>query len=768
MLTGGPGSGKSTFVNYLALCLSVGGLPVEAHLFSLEPEAHLPRWPEGLWPLPVRVVLRDFARQLPPTADKGTADLLWRYIESELAPLQFGDLLQEALLKGQALVILDGLDEVPEKSEERATSPRRLVLQAVEDFACDTFSQARYLVTCRRTSYVSPWTLKGFEEAPLAEFDQRKRDRFCGLWYAELARRDQLDAQQVEGKAGGLQRAIRRPDLERMAGNPLLLTVMALVHAREPELPEARALLYEKCVEVLLWLWERRKTDDAEPSDLLTLLGEGEVDRTYFVRAMDKLAYDVHMEGGSQPGEADIRTSALNARLAALHPERDWEWANKVATFVRERAGLLVERRADEVDPVLAFPHRTFQEYLAACWLTEGEDTGVKAAELARQGDHWWEVIKLAAGRLSYVERKVTQPLLLLDFLCPEQPQDDPHCWRLRQLAGEVLLELKPDQMLRDETMGGQVRARLERVRRQLAEAIRKDDVLEPRQRAAAGRVLGRLGDPRFRQDAWYLPGEPLLGFAEIPEGSFLMGSDKGRDPDAYDDELPQHEVALPTYYMARCPVTVAQFRSFVEDSGHEPSDRDSLGGVANHPVVWVSWYDAIAYCEWLTERLKKWDETPEPLAGLLHRDEWVVRLPTEAEWEKAARGPDGHVFPWGDEADPNRANYGDTSIGTTSAVGCFPGGASPYGVLDMSGNVWEWTLSLWGEDLAKADFGYPYQPNDGREDIGAGRDVVRVLRGGAFYHSQNYVRCAYRYRYNPYYRYDYDGFRIVVAPGFP
>ncbi len=754
VLTGSPGSGKSTFVNYLALCLAVGSLPVEARPFSLEPDTYLPGWPARFWPLPVRVVLRDFARQLPIDASRATADLLWRYIQIQLAPLEFGPLLQEALLAGQALVILDGLDEVPEGSAEQPVSPRRLALEAVADFTRH-FPRARYLVTCRHASYVSPWTLHEFEEAPLAEFDEAKRDRFCKLWYAELARRGQLDARQVSAKMGGLQRAIRRPDLARMAGNPLLLTVMALVHAREPELPEARALLYDKCVDVLLWLWERRKADEAHPVDLLALLEAGQVDRTFFVRTLDRLAYEVHAEGGTQEGEADIRASALIARFSSLHPTRDLNWARDVVTFIRERAGLLVERRSDEVDPVLAFPHRTFQEYLAACWLTEGEDTAAKAAELARQGDHWWEVVKLAAGRLLYVERKMTQPLLLLDFLCPEQPDDDAACWYLSELAGEVFLELKPEQMLRDATTGEQVQARLDRVRRRLAAALRQDQVLAPRQRADAGDVLAQLGDPRFRESAWYLPDEPLLGFVKVPAGPFLMGEGKE-----------EHEVELSVYYTARYPVTVAQFRTFVEHSGHKPTNEDSLRGLDNHPVVWVTWCDARAYCAWLTEQLRTWDGTPQPLVNLLREEDWQVRLPTEAEWEKAARSGDGRIFPWGDEPDPNRANYRDTGIGTTSARGCFPGGASPYGVEDLGGNVWEWTQSLWGKDWNKPDFKYPYRADDGRENLQAGADVYRVLRGGAFYDFQWFVRCASRIRYDPYHWLRLFGFRVVLAPG--
>jgi formylglycine-generating enzyme required for sulfatase activity len=183
------------------------------------------------------------------------------------------------------------------------------------------------------------------------------------------------------------------------------------------------------------------------------------------------------------------------------------------------------------------------------------------------------------------------------------------------------------------------------------------------------------------------LPDEPLLGFVEIPAGSFLMGSDKQRDELANDDGLPQHEVVLPTYYIARYPVTVAQFRAFVKASGYAPGYRDSLGGLLNHPVVWVDWSDALAYCDWLTQCLRGWLGTPEPLATLLRQPGGRVTLPSEAEWEQA-RGIDGRLYPWGNEPDPDRANCNDTGIGATSAVSCFPRGASLYGLEDLSGIV--------------------------------------------------------------------------------
>jgi formylglycine-generating enzyme required for sulfatase activity len=295
-------------------------------------------------------------------------------------------------------------------------------------------------------------------------------------------------------------------------------------------------------------------------------------------------------------------------------------------------------------------------------------------------------------------------------------------------------------------------------------------------QRVSAGNALGYLGDPRFRADAWFLPDDPLLGFVEIPAGPFLMGSDPQRDPYAQNDEQPQHEVNLPTYYIARYPVTVAQFQTFVTANGYKRQDEKSLRGLPHHPVEMVTWYDAIDYCNWLNETLKNWQGRPQPLADLLYQNQWHITLPSEAEWEKAARGSlpslvgdgggtegGGRVYPWGNDFNPDKANIRETRIGSTSAVGCFPAGASPYGLHDMSGNVWEWTRSLWDKGPDKPDFKYPYDPVDGRENLEAPDDVLRVIRGGSWDLVRSVARVSGRGRGSPDLRLDLQGFRCVL-----
>ncbi|TEU10577.1 MAG: formylglycine-generating enzyme family protein [Anaerolineales bacterium] len=238
-----------------------------------------------------------------------------------------------------------------------------------------------------------------------------------------------------------------------------------------------------------------------------------------------------------------------------------------------------------------------------------------------------------------------------------------------------------------------------------------------------------------------------------IPAGEFLMGSDPSLDQDADDDKQPQHTLYLPDYYLAKTPVTNAQYAAFVQAIGHKQpkhwEDGKPPRGKEEHPVVEVSWHDAIAYCHWLAEVTGK-----------------SYCLPSEAEWEKGARGSDGRIYPWGNRWDAERCNSKEGGKGDTTLVGAYPEGASPYGLLDMAGNVWEWTRSLWRKNQEKPSFKSPYDSAGGREDLDALDSIPRVLRGGAFSHDECFVRCACRSKLNPDIPYENIGFRVVMAPG--
>jgi len=234
------------------------------------------------------------------------------------------------------------------------------------------------------------------------------------------------------------------------------------------------------------------------------------------------------------------------------------------------------------------------------------------------------------------------------------------------------------------------------------------------------------------------------MPFMHIPAGEFLMGSDPKVDTDALEDEQPQQRVYLDGYWMGKTPVTNAQYAAFVKATGHQaPGHWQSStipSGKEHHPVVNVSWEDAAAFCTWASQVTRR-----------------EVRLPTEAEWEKAARGADGRIYPWGN-TNPNarRCNFALNINSTTPVERYSPHGDSPYGCADMAGNVWEWCADWFDSRYYKA--------TPARNPLGPQKGQDRVLRGGSWNSNAKNVRSAHHYWFAPTGMYDGLGFRCVVA----
>jgi len=778
VLLGDPGSGKSTFVNFVALCLAgealgrtdanlalmTTPLPQEDERQPGREKKPMPQpWRHGAL-LPVRVVLRDFAaRGLPAVGQPATGDHLWHFIAAELGDslADYAPHLKRALRETGGLVLLDGLDEVPE-----ADARRIQVKQAVQRFAA-VFPRCRFVVTSRTYAYQrQDWKLPGFNEAVLAPFSRMQVDQFVDNWYAHVAAVRGLNRDDAQGRAALLKDAIHRSDrLAELAERPLLLTLMASLHAwRGGNLPEKREELYADTVDLLLDQWESPKLVrglDGKPVVAEPSLSEWlKVDRAGVRRLLEQLAFGAHRDQPDLTGTADIGQDRLVTGLVDLTANPDVRPA-RVIEYVRDRAGLLAARGIG----VYTFPHRTFQEYLAACYLTDHGFPDDLAGLVLADGQRWREVALLAGAKAA--RGTISAAWNLAEALCchPVSPRGEGAEYLAALLAGQTLIE------------NGALSSISERNRPKAAciqewlRAIAERGALGPVDRAAAGDALALFGDDRpgvgLRPD-----GVPDIAWCEAPAGEFTMGSRD--DPQAlFGKETPQHTVELPAFHIAQYPVTNAQFDAFVQDGGYTEPWRhcwtrggwqwkngrnapDKYGGVydlPNHPAVGVTWYEAVAFCNWLGERL-----------GM------SITLPSEAQWEKAARGPstgqrDGRTYPWGKEITPDHANYHETGIGSTTAVGIFPKGASPYGVFDMSGNTWEWTRSLWGADLIKSSYNYPYVAGDGREKLDAPDHVARVLRGGAFDLDARYVRCAYRYRNYPNFRYGSFGFRVIASP---
>ncbi len=222
-----------------------------------------------------------------------------------------------------------------------------------------------------------------------------------------------------------------------------------------------------------------------------------------------------------------------------------------------------------------------------------------------------------------------------------------------------------------------------------------------------------------------------------IPAGGFVRGSDRSKDLLAAGNETPQRQIYLSTYQIARMPVTNAQYNVFVDATGHRTPEhwhgKEIPSGKANHPVVNVSWHDAMAFCTW---------------AG--------ARLPSEAEWEKAARGTDGRLYPWGNQPpDEQCCNFNRAeNVDATAPVGSYPNGASLYGVLDMAGHVWEWVCDWYQSDY--------YSISPGSNPQGPTTGTFRVLRGGSWLDAVDAVRCADRFGIPPDYWVNSLGFRCA------
>jgi formylglycine-generating enzyme required for sulfatase activity len=754
VVLGAPGSGKTTFLHYLALTYARDlrdrpGLVAERLGLEDKEERRLP----------VLLPLRDFARHLSTTQEDAGLDgprFLLDYLSDYFSAQEITlppDYFRAALEAGEAAVLLDGLDEVADPDL------RRRVARITEAFT-RRYPANRYVVTSRIVGYTGAARLgEEYLCATVRDFDRAAVARFVRNWSlaVEVAlagrRSPTIERRAAEGAEALLAAVQANERVRELAVNPLLLTVIALVHRYRVKLPERRAELYEECIEVLLGYWDEARgvrgyalpglvLDAGDKRSLLEPVAFWmqerqlrEIDREMLLRQLRELFRPLSDDKRQAGKRAEVFVALINAR-----------------------SGLIQERGLG----VYSFSHLTFQEYLAARALAGREDFIDYALGVAGD-DSWREVLLLAAGYLSTqgVERVTAYVRALMDHDVEPEPYHN------LVLAADCLRDVGRARVAGD--LWGEVTCRLQRD--MTADGSTDRTPAPVARRVAAGNALGRVGDPRvggprFRGRCL----EPEL--ITVPAGVFWMGSETEA---AWDDEKPAHRLVLPEFQIARFPVTNAQYKLFVDAGGYEQQrywtgagwawrqgggqqygrkNRDwpegwEDGGYpperANHPVVNVTWFEALAYSRWLA------DATGRP-----------YRLPSEAEWEKAARGAgDRREYPWGDKFEPAKANLsiGDEQVGGTSPVGIYPGGASPYGVEDLSGNVWEWCSSLFRR--------YPFRMEDGREDEET--EGSRVVRGGSWADiGERLARCAYRTDDHPAFFLEYNGFRLVVRSPSP
>jgi hypothetical protein len=652
VILGDPGAGKTTFLSYLALTYA--------------------RQRDGRWPnlmrerlgfndnlLPVFLPLRDFARHIRVRCESGPVEagpaVLLDFIVQHFAQWSLGlsaAFFTDPLEAGGCLVLLDGLDEVADFEE------RVLVREIVEAFV-RRYPKNRYVLTCRLGGYRDAARLgSGFYECRVREFDGEEVACLARIWClaVETAQAGALNLavrHRAERQAIELLNAIERnPRVRALANNPLMLTVIALVHRYRATLPQRRIELYEECTELLLGHWDMGKEGE-EAKWLAEYAGlEMPLEASEKRALLEPVARWYHEQRVTE-AEADRVERLLAGRLtqsgeggARQGPAR----ARAFLRFLKERSGLFLEWEVGRY----AFSHLTFQEYLTARDIA-GED-GFAAFLLERLDDSWWrEVILLSAAHLSLTSRARASQLVAAILAAGARYKAV--WWKPVILAGECLIDIGPVRL--DAKTWQDVLRGLTWI------AERQTVPLNDRLRAVT--VLGELGDPR------------LGATVSVPAG-----------------ERP----AQPGFEMDQLPVANAQFAQFIQAGGYRTRDYwsaagwtfiqeerierprfwdDPLWNRPNYPVVGVSWYEAEAYARW---------------AG--------GALPNEAQWERAA-GRDAATrqtrqWPWGDEPAGERANTSDLHLDGTTPVGLFPQGASPCGALDMAGNVWEWCANPYGD----------------------------------------------------------------------
>jgi hypothetical protein len=572
-------------------------------------------------------------------------------------------------------------------------------------------------VTARPYAYTDPhWRLKDFNAFFLTPFDKEQRAQFIQGWYGAARNRFSLrDADLKQRIPDLIDRVENQPHLRELAERPLLLTLISTLYSSGGRLPEDRAQLYKNSVDLLLYYWRREvfRNSDGHPLHL----DDGEL-----LRCLQTLAYNAHkaqrMEANADH-TADINQTAI---LKAFRPFlKKLLCEDDLFAFLQQHTGILIARGQNR----FAFPHRSFQEYLAMGWLT-AQAVDLLSLEVCADPLWWREVFLLAVIEQKQKPRFATS--YISGILECSKRQLDRNRQRLLILSGLALMELNFE--------GTDVL--IQAVRQGLIDLLEDSTALNISERAEAGRVLGRIGDKRKGVG---LNGKDLpdIDWIKIPSGEVVLEDNAGI-------------FQVDSFYLARYPITYAQFQCFIDDpEGYTNpcwwAEMDTKPGIPempwwnypNHPRETVSWFEAMAFCAWLSERLG-----------------YAIQLPTEWQWQEAAcSGQSGFNYPWGQHYQTGYANIneryrdaGPHHLQITTAVGIYPQGNSLHGVSDLSGNVWEWCLNGYEKPINTQVSG----------------SLPRVVRGGSWVHGWGFACASYRDANDPDDLANNIGFRVCCV----
>lgn len=757
VLTGKPGSGKSSFAKHLAICMA-GELLGDERVSGGVGVKTLGFWPAGVF-TPVYISLHDLVEtQFPnPTAPAGTAQFD-AYIRSLLDAednVAFWPELRRKLEDGEAIILLDGLDEVP----GAVSDERRMQIQSFVSVVEADYGLCRFIITSRPYAYndsARPWTLTSFRDEIEIPFGQTTLIPLLPSQVYELALL--LFSQTLytgrayeEAKAfcNALEQlATYRKSNRDLTNTPLLFTMMAALWLRHPELPVKErlptrpSLLYGACVDLMLTVWTRKDSVDGKSvADHLGVTSEE------LREALEQVAYEVLNTGemlteGDDSGMVTFKWDTLVEALEDVRGAESIPRYREALNFLEQRASLLISVVASLKPRVYRFTHLSFQEHLAAVYLSKtGRYPGQIIDCLTEQPGRWINVVPLLADEVAVRGGDLTTLVKALITPIPDVNQSPDHPqWEAVEHAHDIVSDHRLS-LPYSET---------QQLRRWL-EMVVKAGTLNPVKRAVIGRTLSRMGDQR--NGVGLKNGLPDIAWKVIPRvQGWRMVDNDGKEYGRFD---------IPSFRIAKHPVTFLQFQPFLDDpSGwHDPRwwsglaayDEHRLApgkqvfGYDNHPRERVSWWDAMAFCAWLSAQMGH----PTLYEWLEAGKDWPsypgVRLPTEWEWQWAAQGPDGRKYPYEGLFDAAKGNTLETGIGQTSAVGIFPQGASPFGVLDMSGNVWEWCLNEY------------YNPGQMR----LGGPKGRVFRGGSWNEMRGRVHVDDHYGIAPGARSHNLGFRV-------
>lgn len=717
IIIGDPGGGKTTLLRRIAHTLARA-------LLGIQPEAAATELGiEGEPPLPVLLRLSDLAQfverghaavemDMPATKDspEWLIQLLGRIARENAWGLN-ASFYRAKLESGEAMVLLDGLDEAP------STRSRKLLSRLIDNCA-RTYDKSQFLVTSRPKAYTTEMSLDGFEKVEVEPLSDASIQVFLQHWCAAVF----PDAPALSvGHKAELERALEvRPEIRRMATNPVMLTALAVVHWNEKRIPEQRAELYES---ILTWLSRAREERSARiPAE-----------RCVHLLQRIALAMQNHPNGRQvempRQWAAEVIAPYLSGRSAQ---SGDLDEANRFLAEEELDSGIVVARGEH-----LRFWHLSFQEYLAARALAARLEVEQRTLLLKDRkklmSQEWREVVLLFAGILYRQGPQKVHAMLetMLENDGPKAPLA-----RQAQMVG-LIGAIQHDLMsLHFRFQHKRYEQMLQHVRELFKPQGAAQIPFETRLEAAD--ALGQAGDLRLSNDAWVL----------LSDGVFTIGvqaedpAAHSYDPYALPSEGPPQQIELSAFRISIFPVTVGEYERFAIDWGYRelgfweaggfgqwerPEQWDTQLQYPNRPVVGVSWYEAMAYCRW------RGDE---------------VRLPTEAQWERAARGDTSRLFPWGNEApDLSRLHFREGGIRHVIPVGFYPLGKTPEGLLDMAGNVFEWCLDEW-------------QPGGVLHKV-APNHYYRAVRGGSYNSVKLFVRAAFRGRYPVEARRDFIGFRI-------